>query len=64
VAAISVAGTTSQIGMDRVPMLARQVKRAALGISMRLGYVQKESGAARDDRSSGLCIRETLSKSG
>jgi DNA-binding IclR family transcriptional regulator len=43
VAAISVAGTTSQIGIDRVPGLARQVKRAALGISARLGYVEKQS---------------------
>jgi DNA-binding IclR family transcriptional regulator len=43
VAAISVAGTTSQIGIDRVPILARQVKRAARGISLRLGYVGKES---------------------
>jgi DNA-binding IclR family transcriptional regulator len=46
VAAISVAGTTSQIGIDRVPILARQVKRAARRISMRLGYVGKESGVA------------------
>jgi DNA-binding IclR family transcriptional regulator len=45
-AAISVAGTTSQIGIDRVPTLARQVKRAALGISARLGYVEKQSGVA------------------
>ena len=46
VAAISVAGTTSQIGIDRVPALARQVKRAALGISGRLGYVEKQSSVA------------------
>jgi DNA-binding IclR family transcriptional regulator len=43
-AAISVAGTTSQIGIDRVPNLARQVKRAARGVSSRLGYVPQESG--------------------
>jgi DNA-binding IclR family transcriptional regulator len=46
VAAISVAGTTNQIGADRVPILARQVKRAARGISLRLGYVGKESDVA------------------
>lgn len=46
VAAISVAGTTNQIGADRVPLLARQVKRAARGISLRLGYVGKESDVA------------------
>jgi DNA-binding IclR family transcriptional regulator len=46
VVAISVAGTTSQIGADRVPILARQVKRAARGISLRLGYVGKESDVA------------------
>ena len=45
-AAISVAGTTSQIGVDRVPILARQVKRAARGISLRLGYAGKESDVA------------------
>ena len=46
VAAISVAGTTNQIGADRVPILARQVKRAARAISLRLGYVGKESDVA------------------
>lgn len=38
VAAISVAGTTSQIGTDRVPIVAGQVMRAARGISSRLGH--------------------------
>jgi DNA-binding IclR family transcriptional regulator len=42
VAAISVAGTTSQIGIDRIPMLASQLIRAARGISSRLGYVERE----------------------
>jgi DNA-binding IclR family transcriptional regulator len=37
VAAISVAGTTSQIGRDRLPILAGQVVRVARGISARLG---------------------------
>lgn len=46
VAAISVAGTTSQIGIDRVPILARQVKRAARGISSRLGYAAQDLGSA------------------
>ena len=45
VAAISVAGTTSQIGIDRVPTLAGQVKRTAHGISLRLGYVAQDPGA-------------------
>jgi DNA-binding IclR family transcriptional regulator len=39
VAAISVAGTTSQIGMDRVPILSRQVMRAAHAVSSRMGYL-------------------------
>jgi len=46
VAAISVAGTTRQIGIDRVAVLAREVKQAALEISTRLGYVEKRSGVA------------------
>jgi DNA-binding IclR family transcriptional regulator len=46
VAAISVAGTTSQIGIDRVPALARLVMRAARGVSSRLGYVAQEVGTA------------------
>ncbi len=37
-AAISVAGTTSQIPIDRVPSVARMVMRAAVKISSRLGY--------------------------
>jgi DNA-binding IclR family transcriptional regulator len=44
VAAISVAGTTSQIGIDCVPILARQVTQAARGISSRLGYVAQDPG--------------------
>ena len=46
VAAISVAGTASQIGMDRVPILSRQVMRAAHGISSRMGYVPQSLGVA------------------
>jgi DNA-binding IclR family transcriptional regulator len=46
VAAISVAGTTSQIGTDRVPILARQVIRAARGISSRLGYMAQGLASA------------------
>jgi DNA-binding IclR family transcriptional regulator len=41
-----VAGTTRQIGIDRVAVLAREVKQAALEISTRLGYVEKRSGVA------------------
>lgn len=44
VAAISVAGTASQIRSERVPLLARQVMRAARGISTRLGYVPQNLG--------------------
>ena len=47
VAAISVAGTTSQITIDRVPILARMVTRAAGGISSRLGYTTPEASVAR-----------------
>jgi len=46
VAAISVAGTTDQIGVERIPILASQVKRAARSISSHLGYVTKESDIA------------------
>jgi DNA-binding IclR family transcriptional regulator len=46
VAAISVAGTTSQIAIERVPFLARMVTRTARGISSRLGYVEPASGVA------------------
>jgi len=46
VAAISVAGTTSQIGADRVQKLAGQVMRAARGISLRLGYAPQELSIA------------------
>ena len=46
VAAISVAGTANQIGMDRVPILARQVMRTAQGISSRMGYVAQNIGIA------------------
>jgi len=44
VAAISVAGTTSQIGPDRIPVLARQVMQAARGMSTRLGFVARYPG--------------------
>jgi DNA-binding IclR family transcriptional regulator len=46
IAAISVAGTTSQIGTDRVPILVRQVMQAARGISSRLGYAVQDLGVA------------------
>jgi DNA-binding IclR family transcriptional regulator len=46
VAAISVAGTTNQIPIDRVPILARMVMQVAQGISSRLGYVAQEPGIA------------------
>lgn len=42
VAAISIAGTTSQIGIERVPPIARFVMRAARGISSQLGYVAQK----------------------
>jgi DNA-binding IclR family transcriptional regulator len=45
VAAISVAGTTSQIGSGRIPELARQVVQAARGISTRLGFVAPYPGS-------------------
>jgi DNA-binding IclR family transcriptional regulator len=44
VAAISVAGTTTQIAIDRVPSLARMVIRAALQISSSLGYLPQGVG--------------------
>ena len=43
VAAISVAGTTGQIALDRVPIIARMVKLTAQGISSRLGYRAQEA---------------------
>lgn len=46
VAAISVAGTTSQIGSNRIPVLARQVMQAARSISTRLGFVARYPGSA------------------
>lgn len=46
VAAISVAGTTSQIGSNRIPGLARQVMQAARSISTRLGFVAPYPGSA------------------
>ena len=45
VAAISVAGTTSQIGTHRIPVLARQVMQAARGMSTRLGFVARYPGS-------------------
>jgi len=53
VAAISIAGVASQIGIDRVPVLARLVTRAAGRISARMGYVAQEAGAARRETSTG-----------
>jgi len=46
IAAVSVAGTTNQIGMDRVPSLAVQVMRTAQEISSRMGCVGKNLGVA------------------
>jgi DNA-binding IclR family transcriptional regulator len=46
VAAISVAGTTNQIPIDRVPILGRLVMQRARGISARLGYVERECDIA------------------
>lgn len=46
VAAISIAGTTSQIGIDRIPILGRLVMGAARRTSVRLGYVKQESESA------------------
>ena len=43
-AAISVAGSTCQVGIDGVPILARKVMRAARDISARLGYIAQEPG--------------------
>ncbi len=43
VAAISVAGITSQLGTNRVPNLSRMVRRAAGSLSARLGYIAKEA---------------------
>jgi DNA-binding IclR family transcriptional regulator len=53
VAAISIAGVASQIGIDRVPVLARLVTRAAGRISARMGYVAQEAAAARRETSTG-----------
>jgi len=53
VAAISVAGTTSQIGIDRVSNLARQVKRAAGSISVRLGYLAQMASVTHQEISTG-----------
>jgi DNA-binding IclR family transcriptional regulator len=41
VAAISVAGTTHQIPLERVPALAAMVKQTAAAISSRLGYARR-----------------------
>ena len=53
VAAISVAGTTSQIGIDRVPNLARLVKRTAGSISVRLGYLAQMASVTHQEISTG-----------
>ena len=46
VAAISVAGTKNEIGMDRVPILARQMMRTAQQILSRMGYIGQNLGVA------------------
>ncbi|MGA8153711.1 MAG: IclR family transcriptional regulator [Terriglobales bacterium] len=53
VAAISVAGIASQIGTDRVPILARLVTRVAGSISARLGYVAQVASVAHQETASG-----------
>jgi len=53
VAAISVAGISSQIGTARVPILARLVTRVAGSISARLGYVAQSARVARQETSTG-----------
>jgi IclR family KDG regulon transcriptional repressor len=64
VAAISVAGTTSQIGIDRVPMLSRQVMRAAQGISRRLGYLPPCRGGAIEEQTlpGGGCAKHLVER--
>ncbi len=49
VAAISVAGISSQITRNRVPVLAALVKRAAGNISARLGYIAHEPDLAHQE---------------
>jgi DNA-binding IclR family transcriptional regulator len=53
VAAISIAGIASQIGSDRVPILARMVMRAAGNISARFGYVTQEPATMDREMSHG-----------
>lgn len=48
-AAISVAGTTSQIAMARVPILARQVMEAAQAISLRFGHLTHDFRLAQQN---------------
>jgi len=44
VAAISVSGTTSQITIEKIPSLARKVRRTAEAISAQLGCIEMLSG--------------------
>jgi DNA-binding IclR family transcriptional regulator len=53
VAAISIAGISSQIASNRVPILATLVKRVAGNISARLGYIAQEAGVARQETFNG-----------
>jgi len=53
IAAISIAGIASQIGTDRVPILARLVTRVAGSISARLGYVAQVASVAHQETSTG-----------
>jgi DNA-binding IclR family transcriptional regulator len=49
VAAISIAGISSQLASNRVPILANLVKQVAGNISARLGYIAQESGVTRQE---------------
>jgi DNA-binding IclR family transcriptional regulator len=53
VAAISIAGIASQIGTNRIPILARMVRRVAGSLSARLGYIAQEAGVAHQETSTG-----------
>lgn len=53
VAAISISGIASQIGTNRVPILARMVKRVAGSISARLGYIAQEVSVEHQEISTG-----------
>jgi DNA-binding IclR family transcriptional regulator len=53
VAAISISGIASQIGTNRVPILARMVRRVAGSISARLGYIAQEVSVEHQEISTG-----------